>query len=195
MRLQTLVENVLDAGSIRAGRFTIPILLADERLGLDGVVASLQPILEEKRQRLETDVPAGLPAVMADERHIAQVFANLISNASKYGPEGDHIVVQVRTQHSFVLVKVADHGPGIPLPEQGELFERYFRSASSARTSPGTGLGLAISKAIVEAHGGVVGLESDPLQGTVVSFTLPLASQREGLDVSSPRSPVPSLAS
>ncbi len=195
VRLQTLVENVLDAGSIRAGRFTIHLLPADLGQVLDGVVASLQPILEEKRQRLETDVPAGLPAVMADERRIAQVFANLISNASKYGPEGDHIVVQVRTQHSFVLVKVADHGPGIPLPEQGELFERYFRSASSARTSPGTGLGLAISKAIVEAHGGVVGLESDPLQGTVVSFTLPLASQREGLDVSSPRSPVPSLAS
>jgi signal transduction histidine kinase len=88
-------------------------------------------------------------------------------------------VVAARVRESDVLVKVSDHGPGIPLPEQGELFERYFRSASSARTSPGTGLGLAISKAIVEAHGGSVGLESDPRLGTTVWFTLPLASLPE----------------
>ena len=80
-----------------------------------------------------------------------------------------------------VLVRVTDHGPGIPLPEQGELFERYFRAAASARSSPGTGLGLAISKAIVEAHGGSVGLECDPESGTTVWFTLPLASQPERL--------------
>src|SRR6185436_15861698 len=104
----------------------------------------------EKGQRLDVDVPDNLPAVMADERRIAQVFANLLANASKYGPEGDRIEV------GAVLVRVTDHGPGIPLPEQGELFERYFRAASSARSSPGTGLGLAISKAIVEAHGGSV---------------------------------------
>ncbi|HET6344251.1 MAG TPA: ATP-binding protein, partial [Myxococcota bacterium] len=179
VRLQTLVENVLDAGSIRAGRFAIHPNPADLSVVLDGVVATLQPLLEEKRQQLETDLPDPLPAVQADERRITQVFANLISNASKYGPEGDRIVVAARVRESDVLVKVSDHGPGIPLPEQGELFERYFRSASSARTSPGTGLGLAISKAIVEAHGGSVGLESDPRLGTTVWFTLPLASLPE----------------
>jgi signal transduction histidine kinase len=179
VRLQTLVENVLDAGSIRAGRFTIHPNPADLSMVLDGVEATLQPLLEEKHQQLEVDLPAALPAVLADERRIAQVFANLISNASKYGPEGDRILVAAGVRESDVLVKVSDHGPGIPLPEQGELFERYFRSASSTRTSPGTGLGLAISKAIVEAHGGQVGLESDPRSGTTVWFTLPLASQPE----------------
>jgi len=179
VRLQTLVENVLDAGSIRAGRFTIHPNPADLSVVLDGVVTTLQPLLEEKRQHLEADLPVPLPAVLADERRITQVFANLISNASKYGPDGDRIVVAARVRESDVLVKVSDHGPGIPLPEQGELFERYFRSASSARTSPGTGLGLAISKAIVEAHGGAVGLESDPRLGTTVWFTLPLASLPE----------------
>ncbi|MDQ3702849.1 MAG: ATP-binding protein [Chloroflexota bacterium] len=194
VRLQTLVENVLDAGSIRAGRFTILPRAIDLSQVLDGAVASLQPLLEDKRQRLETDIPDDLPAVLADERRIAQVFANLILNASKYGPEGDRITVQGRVQDGFVLVRVSDHGPGIPLPEQGELFERYFRAASSARTSPGTGLGLAISKAIVEAHEGAVGLESDPQQGTTVWFTLPVASHRESLDGPSLRSPVSSLA-
>jgi signal transduction histidine kinase len=176
VRLQTLVENVLDAGSIRAGRFSIHPSPADLGLVLEGAAATLQPLLEEKRQRLVADVPSTLPAVMADERRITQVFANLLSNASKFGPEGDQIVVSAEARDEDVLVKVTDRGPGIPLPEQGELFERYFRSSSSARTSPGTGLGLAISKAIVEAHGGSVGLESDPRQGTTVWFTLPLAT-------------------
>ena len=176
MRLQTLVENVLDAGSIRAGRFSIHPRPADLGLVLDSAAATLQPLLEEKRQRLETDLPPTLPAVLADERRITQVFANLLSNASKFGPEGDRIVVSAAAREEDVLVKVSDSGPGIPLPEQGELFERYFRSSSSARSSPGTGLGLAISKAIVEAHGGTVGLESDPRQGTTIWFTLPLAT-------------------
>jgi signal transduction histidine kinase len=179
VRLQTLVENVLDAGSIRAGRFSIHPAPADLGQVLEAAVAALQPLLEEKRQGLDPDVPATLPAVLADGRRITQVFANLISNASKYGPEGDRIGVEARVRDGDVMVRVFDHGPGIPLPEQGELFERYFRSASSARTSPGTGLGLAISKAIVEAHGGLVGLESDPQQGTTVWFTLPLASRSE----------------
>ncbi len=176
VRLQTLVENVLDAGSIRAGRFSIHPRPADLGLVLDSAAATLQPLLEEKRQRLETDLPLTLPAVLADERRITQVFANLLSNASKFGPEGDRIVVSAAAREEDVLVKVFDSGPGIPLPEQGELFERYFRSSSSARTSPGTGLGLAISKAIVEAHGGTVGLESDPRRGTTIWFTLPLAT-------------------
>jgi signal transduction histidine kinase len=176
VRLQTLVENVLDAGSIRAGRFSIHPRPADLGLVLDSAAATLQPLLEEKRQRLETAVPPTLPAVLADERRITQVFANLLSNASKFGPEGDRIVVSAAARAEDVLVKVSDSGPGIPLPEQGELFERYFRSSSSARSSPGTGLGLAISKAIVEAHGGTVGLESDPRQGTTIWFTLPLAT-------------------
>jgi signal transduction histidine kinase len=176
VRLQTLVENVLDAGSIRAGRFSIHPRPADLGLVLDSAAATLQPLLEEKRQRLETAVPPTLPAVLADERRITQVFANLLSNASKFGPEGDRIVVSAAARAEDVLVKVSDSGPGIPLPEQGDLFERYFRSSSSARSSPGTGLGLAISKAIVEAHGGTVGLESDPRQGTTIWFTLPLAT-------------------
>jgi signal transduction histidine kinase len=179
VRLHTLVENVLDAGSIRAGRFSIapgPIHLAD---AVEGALSSIQPLLDEKAQRVALDIPEGLPAVMADERRVLQVFANLLSNASKYGPTGDAIRIEAAADDEVVTVRVTDHGPGIPLPEQGELFERYFRSSSSARSSPGTGLGLAISKAIVEAHGGKIGLESEPHSGTTVRFTLPVAAHAE----------------
>ncbi|HEU5317696.1 MAG TPA: ATP-binding protein [Chloroflexota bacterium] len=179
VRLHTLVENVLDAGSIRAGRFSIAptaVHLADT---IDGAVGTVQPLLDEKAQRIVVDVPSGLPAVFADERRLLQVFANLLSNASKYGPAEDTIRVDATVADGTVTMRVTDHGPGIPLPEQGELFERYFRSSSSARTSPGTGLGLAITKAIVEAHGGAIGLESDPDRGTTVWFTLPVAAHGE----------------
>lgn len=176
-RLNTLVENVLDAGSMRAGRFSIypaPMSLA---AAIEGAALAVQPLFEEKSQRLDLRVPESLPAVQADSRRIVQVFANLLSNAAKYGPEKDVITVVAQVQHDHVHVQVTDHGPGIPLPEQGELFERYFRSSSSSRSSPGTGLGLAISKAIIEAHGGRIGLESEPSRGTTVSFTLPVAAQ------------------
>jgi signal transduction histidine kinase len=176
LRLHTLVENVLDAGSIRAGRFSIhpePIALAEI---LEGVSATVQSLLEEKEQQLDIDVHPEVPMVLADERRVFQVFANLISNGCKYGPAGDSIRVEARTRGDALLVRVTDHGPGIPLPEQGELFERYFRASSSSRASPGTGLGLAISKAIIEAHGGIMGLESEPSRGTTVWFTLPVAA-------------------
>jgi signal transduction histidine kinase len=179
LRLHTLVENVLDAGSIRAGRFSIYPDAVNLRPIIEGVVATLQPLLDEKRQRVDLQVSDLLPVVMADERRVAQIFSNLISNAAKYGPERDLIAVEAVAQDGHVVARVKDHGPGIPLPEQGELFERYFRAASSARSSPGTGLGLAITKAIVEAHGGVVGLESEPERGTTVWFTLPLALPAE----------------
>jgi signal transduction histidine kinase len=179
VRLKTLVENVLDAGSIRAGRFSIYPSAIDLRQVLDGAIGALQPLLDEKGQRVDLAVPRDLPAILADERRVTQVFANLLSNASKFGPEGDRIKVRASVLDDHVLVRVTDHGPGIPLPEQGELFERYFRAASSARSSPGTGLGLAISKAIVEAHGGSVGLECEPEVGTTVWFTLPLATRPE----------------
>ena len=177
VRLHTLVENVLDAGSIRAGRFSIhpsPMQLID---ALDGALAAVQPLLDEKGQRVELAIPEVLPPVQADERRVIQVLSNLLSNAAKYGPAGEPIRLSATVQHGQLSVRITDRGPGIPLPEQGELFERYFRSSSSARTSPGTGLGLAISKAIVEAHGGAMGLESEPGRGTTVWFTLPLAAR------------------
>ncbi|MBI3974152.1 MAG: cache domain-containing protein [Chloroflexi bacterium] len=177
LRLHTLVENVLDAGSIRAGRFSISPGPTDLRQVVESTVTTIQPLLDEKGQRVVVEIPAALPAVHTDERRISQVFANLLSNAAKYGPRDDRVVVSASSSNGRVLVRVTDHGPGIPLPEQGELFERYFRAASSARSSPGTGLGLAISKAIIEAHGGSVGLESVPGKDTTVWFTLPVASQ------------------
>ena len=120
-----------------------------------------------------------LPVVLADARRIQQVLVNLLSNATKYGPDGDVIEVRAEPRGGQVRVAVTDHGPGIPPPEQPRLFEAYFRSVVSSRATPGVGLGLAIVKAIVEAHGGQVGVESTPPHGTTMWFTLPRADVPE----------------
>lgn len=177
-RLNTLVQNVLDAGSIRVGRFTVHPQPSSLQDAIEQAMSAIQPVLAEKRQQIQSAVPERLPPVLADERRIAQVLTNLFSNAGKYGPEADQIVVGAASSDGYVRITVSDHGPGVPLPEQGELFERYFRAATTARTSPGTGLGLAVSKAIVEAHGGQIGLESEPDRGTTVWFTLPRADHQ-----------------
>jgi signal transduction histidine kinase len=196
IRLNTLVENVLDAGSIRAGRFSVRMGRIDLSEVTQAALGTMGPVLEEKGQRVrvvaetedrdaegETPLEAhgtipSLPIVWGDSRRLGQVMANLVGNASKYGPPGDtitiHVTREVKGQRTRPMIRVAvtDNGPGIPLPEQADVFERHFRASSAVLAAPGTGLGLAITRAIIDAHGGTVGLESVPDAGTTVWFTV-----------------------
>ena len=180
VRLGTLVDNVLDAGSIRAGRFDIYVLPTRLDMVCGQAVATVRSLLEERRQRVVRDIPDSLPLLSADRNRLVQVLTNLLTNAIKYAPAGDDIVVEATWQREttpgYVRIAVTDHGAGIPLPDQATVFERYFRSATTPQGSPGTGLGLSIAKAIVEAHGGRIGLTSDEGVGTTVWFTIPVAS-------------------
>ena len=193
VRLNTLVENVLDAGSLRAGRFSVRMGKVNLDEVIDQALATVAPLFEEKGQvsrvvfvetpggmlRNTTVEPGRVPLVWGDERRLGQVFANLLSNASKYGPTGDTVTIRVAREFaentgrsSTVRVSVSDNGPGIPLPEQADVFERHFRASSAVLAAPGTGLGLAITRAIIEAHGGQVGIESEHGRGTTVWVTL-----------------------
>jgi signal transduction histidine kinase len=193
VRLNTLVENVLDAGSLRAGRFSVRMGKVNLDEVIDQALATVAPLFEEKGQvsqvvfvetpggmlRNTTVEPGRVPLVWGDERRLGQVFANLLSNASKYGPAGDTVTIRVAREYaenagrsSTVRVSVSDNGPGIPLPEQADVFERHFRASSAVLAAPGTGLGLAITRAIIEAHGGQVGIESEHGRGTTVWVTL-----------------------
>jgi len=98
-----------------------------------------------------------------------------LSNAVKFSPDGGTVRVTARAEGNEVVVSVVDTGIGIPAVEQTRLFTRFFRSAETRRRAiNGSGLGLAISKAIVEAHGGWIGISSTPGAGTTVSFGLPV---------------------
>ena len=104
----------------------------------------------------------------------AQVFANLISNASKYAGR-PKVTVGAKSVDGYVRITVADEGPGIPLDEQNRLFQRFFRPRTVREQAGGLGLGLSICRAIVHAQGGDISIESTPGRGTSVHFTLPKA--------------------
>jgi signal transduction histidine kinase len=133
----------------------------------------------EVRQRSKihqpvVDFPADFPVVRADPRWIKQVFRNILDNAVKYSPQGGLVVMKGEVRDTDVVVSVADHGIGISPEDVVALFAKYFRVRSESTLHvPGTGLGLPIARAIVEAHGGRIWVESEIDEGTTISFSLP----------------------
>jgi signal transduction histidine kinase len=112
--------------------------------------------------------------VNADRTRLEQVAANLIDNAVKYTPAGGRVEVAVRRETGRAILEVSDTGPGIPEPELPRIWDRLFRGDTS-RTERGLGLGLSLVKAIVEAHGGTVGVRSEIGRGSTFTVTLPLS--------------------
>ena len=172
-RLRTLMEDLLSAGSIQAGRFTVAPGVSALGSIIDEAIESVQLHLAAKDQRV--DVTAAPASVLADARYVRQVLSNLLSNASKYGPVGGTIRVTSEPLADQVRIAVDDDGPGIPSEQRQGLFERYYRVGRGGTSEPGVGLGLAIAKGIVDAHGGRIGVESASGHGTRVWFTLPSA--------------------
>jgi len=173
----TLLADLNDLLNRSALESDVPTV-TPRALDLSGVVEQavwkLQPLLEERRQRVRVDLNV-LPLVWADERRVEQVLVNLLANANKYSVEGDEIVVGTEAQGSLIRVYVEDHGPGLDPADQQRVFERFYRSGATAETVVGAGLGLAIMRRIVEAHGGRVGVETSAPHGARFWFTLPPA--------------------
>lgn len=126
-----------------------------------------------QHRKLRVDMPEDLPTVAIDRNAISEVISNLIDNAIKYSPAGGdiHIKAYADTQHVFFSVQ--DFGIGMPTSVVGQLFNRFYRSHRSRSTITGTGLGLYISKAIVDSHGGTIGVTSKEGQGSTFTFSLP----------------------
>jgi len=177
LRLENLVENLLDAGSIEAGTFQVRSTPTSVRHALQEALVFVQPQMEAREQRLAADIDPAADRVLADPRRTGQVLANVIGNASKYSGERTTITVTTRTLPGAVEISVSDQGPGIPLDEQPRLFQRFYRSREVREAAGGVGLGLTICKAIVQAQGGDIRIESEPGRGTAVHFTIPKARE------------------
>jgi signal transduction histidine kinase len=175
--LASLVEDILDMGNITAGHFRVTPESGDLEQLLADAVESLEAIARQKSQRLQlevADLPGGL---VFDLRRMRQVVVNLVVNAIKFTPEGGRITVRAAGQGDVVRVEVEDNGPGIPLDQQPRLFKPFSQlDLSDSRSNRGVGLGLSISKAIVEAHGGTIGVESEVGRGATFWFSLPVAA-------------------
>jgi two-component system sensor histidine kinase KdpD len=177
--LQGLVDNLLCAAALQAGRFQ----LRPERLSLLDVVMDVQPVvlplLVQKGQSLKLAAAGQLPDVAADRRWIGQALVNLIANASKYSPADTPISVRLSQADNGVRATVADRGPGLPPGAEEQVFDTFYRGAEAAAADAGgVGLGLAIVKAVVAAHGGRVGAENRPKGGASVWLELGAAPGR-----------------
>lgn len=176
-RLHNIIESLLSAGSIQSGRFQVHPKTTWLSAIVDEAAQAAMPLIEARGQCLDQELPPDDLRVIADPHYVRQLLWNLLSNASKYSSEGDLIRLRAEALKDHVRVAVEDHGRGIPVEQQRGLFERFYRTQSGAHTE-GIGLGLAIAKAIVDAHGGTIGVQSAPGEGTLVWFTLPIPIER-----------------
>jgi PAS domain S-box-containing protein len=173
-RLNSLINNLLDASRIQAGGFRLERSAVSIPRLAGKVVENFR--LQTATHRFVLDFAQDFPLISGDEERLRQVFNNLIGNAIKYAPEGGEIRIGGWSDGNGVTVYVADQGIGIPPEEQGRLFERFYRVDSSLRRkTQGAGLGLYLCRSIIEAHGGRIWLRSEPGKGTTVFFALPLA--------------------
>lgn len=167
-----LIQDLLEVAKLEAGRLSVERQPEDACRLVDEVVELHRPLAEARGLKLEREVEESLPAVLADRSRVLQVFSNLIGNAVRYTPEGGLVTVRARSEGAEVRFCVSDTGKGIAPENLPHLFERYWQAKSSQE---GAGLGLPIAKGIVEAHGGRMGVESEPGRGSTFFFTLPVA--------------------
>lgn len=176
-RLNALVEDLLDFARLEAGRVPLnlqPVDIGEAiRIGAD----RLRPQIERARLDLHIDIAPDLPEIEVDTKRIEQVMINLVHNAIKFTPPDGAITVRVYQRKGNIVTEVQDTGVGIPHDEQARLFERFYKS-DKARRSEGTGLGLAIAKNIVLLHGGKIEVESEPGEGAIFRFMLPIARKK-----------------
>jgi PAS domain S-box-containing protein len=185
--LETIIGKVLDMTHIEAGTLGLNLAPASlDKLILE-VMGSLRERIEEKQLTAVAQLSDDLPQVLADRNRVKQVLRDLISNACNYTMPGGEIVVTTYTDGDKVRVDVEDTGVGISKPDQSRLFTRFFRSLDVPHDDVrGAGVGLYMAKALIEAHGERIWLErSKPGEGSVFSFTLPIAGNQESKEVNS----------
>ncbi len=161
-RMLSMVDDLLDISMFHAG--TLSIEFSEFELGelLDELVAEFIPSLAEKRQKFDLGGPITPVWVEADRGRIGQVLRNLLSNASKYSPEGTSIFMTVCVEVDRLGIAVRDEGIGIHFDSQRDLFDPFFRAKDpNVQAESGSGLGLAVARSVVERHGGEITVESD----------------------------------
>jgi signal transduction histidine kinase/CheY-like chemotaxis protein len=172
--LSSMVNDVLDLSQAEAGHMALHREWVDLTEAVASAMAVVSPLLEKKGLDLQAIIPDDLPKVYCDRTRIRQVILNLVSNAARFTEEGG-ITIHVAQEAQYVVVSVADTGPGISPEDADRIFEPFCQGSSTLwRDKGGSGLGLSISKQFVELHGGRIWLKSEPGMGSTFSFKLPV---------------------
>jgi signal transduction histidine kinase len=172
--LVRLLNDLLDLARSDAGRLTIKPAPTGVAPLVEDAVRTMRSQTEAARQTLQSEIEQDLPQVSVDRDRIRQVLVNLLTNAHEYSPEGASIEVTAARRDTAVEIAVSDNGPGMAEDQLEHIFERFTRGdAGLTQHVGGTGLGLAISKSLVELHGGTIGADSAPGQGSTFRVLLP----------------------
>jgi two-component system, OmpR family, sensor histidine kinase KdpD len=172
-RLNRLIGEAAEMSQIDANKVEFHLESAALRPPVDEALEELKQLLAQ--HSVEVRMAADLPAARMDAARIKEVLVHLLENAAKYSPAAAPIRVTAEARDQTITVSVADRGPGIDDFEQPLVFEKFYRGRNQRVQVHGTGMGLAICKAIVEAHGGHIGVTSQLGHGSVFYFTLPVA--------------------
>jgi signal transduction histidine kinase/HAMP domain-containing protein len=177
INLQTLIDNLIEAASIEAGRFKI----SPQSVPLEAILKEaqevIQPLVEKYGLRLVSSPVTESINVMADRKRTVQILVNLLSNAIKHSPDNGLIQINHSVIDGTLRVEVIDEGGGVPLDQRNYLFQRFSHlETTNERARQGAGLGLSVVKAIVEAQQGEVGITDSPDGKNSFWFTLRLAN-------------------
>src|SRR5580765_471155 len=176
-RLNKLVEDASEMSKLEAGEIELEFRPVTVQELIDTALANCKISLANRQITIQ--IPAGLPPVRADLARAKEVLVHLLENANLYSGKDKPITVSAENGGHFVMVSVADQGPGIDSMEQGLIFDKFYRGKDQRSVIQGTGMGLPISKAIVEAHGGTISVTSQLHHGSVFTFSLPAARAEE----------------
>lgn len=181
-RLGRLVDDLRRLSRAEAGQLDLSMAPMSSAEAVRLAVGGMLPLFDEKGVELKSAVSEDLPSVLADVDRVVQVLSNLLSNALRHTPDGGCVVVKAEASGDEVAFEVTDTGTGIALEHLERVFERFYRvdkSRSRGEARGGSGVGLAISRALIEAMGGRIRVESPGLgEGATFVFTLPVSHPR-----------------
>jgi signal transduction histidine kinase len=178
--MQRLVDDLRRLSHAEAGQLALNLAPVSPKELIRLAIERMLPLFEEKGVGLSSVIPEMLPPTLADTGRIVQVLTNLLDNALRHTPPQGRVMVGAKTRDNEVVFEVADTGEGIASEHLPHVFERFYRAEKSrSREGGGSGVGLTISRALVEAMGGRVWVESPgPGKGATFAFTLPISRQQ-----------------
>jgi nitrogen-specific signal transduction histidine kinase len=177
-RLIGLITNLLDFEKLQSGKFE----LFCKRVNVGDIITrSIEEVASLAREHaLTIEAPPVDMEIHADDLRLIQVLVNLLANAIKFSPPEGLIKIGAEVTDHRLTISISDQGPGVPADQTARLFQRFSQLQESKEKAKGTGLGLAICKMIVEQHGGEIGCQSTPGQGSTFWFKLPVSRDAAG---------------
>ncbi|HEY9730388.1 MAG TPA: ATP-binding protein [Drouetiella sp.] len=171
-RLLNLVNDLLDIEQLQTGKMALNRRWTNFSDVVENSIAAVKNVADQRHIKIATDISA--IELDCDEERVVQVIVNLLSNAIKFSPDESNVTVSAKSDGPWILCKVIDNGRGIPESYVHKIFEKYKQvQKADGKRGAGTGLGLPICKAIIEQHGGTIGVESVAGKGSTFWFKLP----------------------